>query len=392
MPTLLQINSTVNWGSTGKIVEQIGRLALTRGWKVDVAYGRYWNPSQLGMIKVGRKLNPYFHYLTSLFWDAEGLGSRLATRRLIKKIKSINPDIVHLHNIHDHWLNYRILFEYLNATDIKVVWTFHDCWAFTGHCFHFAFKGCDKWKVLCDDCPLTRVYPQSCIDRSKRNYLLKKKFFSVNKNLTIVACSDWIARYVSESYLRGKNLIVIHNGIDTALFSPVMSQTKKSGYNILAVSNVWNREKGIDDIFRLREMLPSDYLITMVGLSKEQLKDLPEGIIGFERTSTVADLIRLYSDADVFINTSYAETFPTVNLEALSCGTPVITYNTGGSPETIDDTTGIVVPCGDVEALANAIKNLRINPLNSADCRNRAVERFDKQNFIKYVNLYESLI
>lgn len=392
MPKILQINVTANWGSTGKIEEQIGVCAMNHGWKSFVAYGRYSNPSKSVMVKVGTKLDTFVHYAIQRIWDNEGLCSHRATRKLIEEIKQISPDIIQLHNIHDHYLNYELLFEYLNQSEISVVWTFHDCWAFTGHCMHFVTKNCDRWKSGCHDCLMRGEYPKTLLDRSERNWSLKKNLFAKNKNLTIVACSQWIADFVKDSFFRGKNTIVINNGVDLNVFKP-LNVEPRTGVKILAVSNVWHREKGLYDIYELREMLPYNYDITIVGLTPSQIKKLPKGITGITRTQNVHELVRLYSEADVLINPTYADTFPTVNLEALACGTPVITYKTGGSPEAVDEKTGVVVEQGNVKEMCDAIINLISNPLSSLECRERAMALFDKDKcFEKYITLYNNLL
>lgn len=397
MPILLQINVTANWGSTGKIAEQIGLCAMKHGWESYIAYGRWCNPSKSHLIKVGNKLDMYMHYGEQRIRDNEGLCSRSATKQLIKRISEIMPDVVQLHNIHDHYLNYRLLFEYLNKTEIKVVWTLHDCWAFTGHCFHFVTKNCDKWKNGCFECPLKNEYPRTFLDRSKEHWLLKKELFVGCKNLTIVPVSDWLANFVKESFLKEKRIHVIKNGVDLNIFKPSTSlnlSETNSKFKIIAVSSVWYPDKGELDIYKLREMLSEDkFEITMVGLSVDQYKKLPKGIIGIQRTQNLQELVKLYSDANVLINPTYADTFPTVNLEALACGTPVITYRTGGSPEAIDEKTGVVIEPGDVDGLVEAIYRMKEDSLSSADCRKRAEECFDKDKcFEKYVELYEKLI
>lgn len=393
MPTLLQINVSANWGSTGKIAESIGLASIRHGWESYIAYGRYCNPSQSHLIKIGTKIEPYLHYVHQRIFDDEGLCSKNATHQLIKTIKDLGPDIVQLHNIHDHYLNYRLLFEYLNRTDIKVVWTFHDCWAFTGHCFHFVTKKCKRWKTQCYGCPLQHEYPKTLLDHSDENFSLKKNLFTKNKNLTIVACSEWMAHFVRESFLQDKPLYVIHNGVDLDIFKANPNEKVQKIFKVLAVSNVWNKDKGIDDILTLRNLLPEDYTMTIVGLNEKQLKKLPLGIKGIQRTQNVQELVKLYSEAAVLINPTYADTFPTVNLEALACGTPVITYRTGGSPEAVDEKTGVVVEQGDVNGLVEAIYRMKEDSLSSADCRKRAEECFDKDKcFEKYVELYEKLI
>lgn len=395
MTRLFQINITANWGSTGKIAECIGVAAVAHGWESYIAYGRWCNPSSSRLIKVGDWWDKYLHFGEQRIRDNEGLCSRVATKKLIAKIDEIKPDVVQLHNIHDHYLNYRLLFEYLNRTGIKVVWTFHDCWAFTGHCFHFVTKDCSRWQTGCYDCPMKNVLPKTFLDRSKKNYELKKKLFGGCKNLTIVPCSDWMAGFVRQSFLKDKRIEVIKNGIGLNVFKPSGRKENDGTFRVLAVSSLWYKEKGLHDIYRLRGLLPEKYLITIIGLTAQQVDRLPSGIEGMERTQNVQELVRLYSEANVLINPTYADTYPTVNLEALACGTPVITYKTGGSPETIDEDTGAVVEQGDVAAMAEAIKIVcgedRLQ--YAIACRKRAEENFDKDKcFEKYVHLYNDLL
>ncbi len=394
MKKLLQVNECLHF-STGMITQQIGETAIGEGWDSWIAYSAREPlfPSKSKVLKVGYKLDSYIHFAENRLLDREGLSSRNATKNLVTQIQDIKPDVIQLHNLHDHWLNYRILFEYLNSTDIKVVWTFHDCWAFTGHCFHFVTKGCERWKKECFDCPLQREYPQSFIDQSRKNFKLKKILFTANKNMTIVACSNWMAGLVKQSFLKDKRIEVIHNGINLNIFKPSRFIPNDGKFRVLAVSNVWNKEKGYYDLLKLREHLPSVYEIIIVGLTADQLKDLPEGIKGIQRTHNVQEMVDLYSSSDVLINPTYADTFPTINIEALACGTPVITYKTGGSPEIIDEKTGIVVEQGNLEALTNAITSLREKPLDSEECRKRAETLFNKEERFKdYINLYEQLL
>ena len=395
MPKLLPVNITANWGSTGKIAESIGVSAKNHGWDSYIAYGRWCNPSQSELIKIGGPLDKYFHYAEQRLRDNEGLCSRRATERFIKHIEAIKPDIVQLHNIHDHYLNYKLLFEYLNRTDIKVVWTFHDCWAFTGHCFHFVTADCSKWKTGCFECPMKNVLPKTVIDRSKEHFELKEQLFGGCKNLTIVPVSDWMAGFVRQSFLKEKRIEVIKNGVDLNVFKPSKDSNCDGECRVLAVSSVWNEDKGLSDIYKLRSLLPSEYKITIVGLNEKQLKELPDGIDGIQRTQNVKALVDLYSGANVLINPTYADTFPTVNLEALACGTPVVTYRTGGSPEAIDENTGFVVEQGNIKEMAEAVKIICGNGKNyyTEPCRQRAEACFDKDTcFEKYVELYEDLL
>lgn len=399
MKKLLQIDSCLNMLSTGRIAESIGKLAIERGWECFMVHGaRYARPgSCMQTIQAVSKMGEYAHFAESLLFDNHGLASRCETKSVIEQIKQIKPDVIQMHCIHGYYLNYKLLFEYLNTTDIPVVWTFHDCWAFTGHCAHFVTARCDKWKTGCYECPLKGKYPKSLVDRSSRNYELKKSLFTANKNLHIVSVSEWLANLARESYLKDKDIRVIHNGVDVNDFSP-KKVTNNERIRVLGVSGVWNEEKGLYDFFRLRDLLGKDnYEIVLIGLPKEQFKELPDGIVGIERTNSVTELAEYYSSADVFVNPTYADSFPTVNMEALACGTPVITYRTGGSPEIVDDKTGWVIKQGDVEALAKTIRDVgeireEERETQCNNCRKRATTYFDKDKcFEKYLDLYESL-
>lgn len=392
---LFQINVTANWGANGRIAEEIGRKAMANGWESYIAYGRYMNPSDSKLIKIGTQWDVYAHYAQQRIFDNEGLCSQKATRTLIQQIKEIKPDVVQLHDIHDHYLNYRLLFEYLNSTGIPIVWTFHDCWAITGHCFHFVTKNCNRWKTGCYDCPLKHSYPNTLFDASRKNWNLKKMLFKGCNNLTIVACSDWIAQFVGESFLKDKRLKVIKNGINLSIFQPRIEEQSNGKFKVLAVSNVWHANKGYDDLFKLRTILPEEYELIVVGVSASQQKKLPLGIRGIRRTQNVDELVKLYSSANVLINPTYADTFPTINLEALACGTPVVTYRTGGSPEAIDSNTGIIVEQGDVAAMASAVVTIcnKGKEAFSSVCRQRAIQYFNKdERFEDYIKLYDELL
>lgn len=398
MTKLLQIDSCLNMLSTGRITESIGKLAIARGWECYIVHGaRYARlGSCMKSIQAVSKVGEYAHFAQSLLFDNHGLSSRSETKAIIEKIKQIRPDVIQLHCVHGYYMNYKLLFEYLNTTSIPVVWTFHDCWAFTGHCAHFVTVGCEKWKNEgCHDCPLKGDYPKSFVDCSKRNYELKKTLFTANENLHIVPVSEWLADLTRQSFLKEKDIQVIRNGVDINTFKPL--NNKKTGkYRILGVSGVWNKSKGLFDFYKLRELLDNNqYEIVLIGLTKDQLKELPDGIIGVERTNSVAELAEYYSSANVFVNPTYADSLPTVNMETLACGTPVVTYKTGGSPEIIDEKTGIVVEQGSVEGLAKAIKSICAEGVDHyvEACRGRAVSLFDKEKcFEEYIRLYDRIL
>ena len=399
MPTLLQINVTANWGSTGKIAEDIGKVAMANGWESYIAYGRDTNPNSTSqLIPVGGKWNTYYHLLHTRVFDRHGLASKRATRNFIKKVKKINPDIIHIHNIHGYFINYEILFEYLATAGKPIVWTLHDCWPFTGHCAYFDMVNCDGWKSGCVNCRHKNVYPAANIFcNSKDNFIRKKAAFTSVKDMTFVPVSNWLLNFLSESFLSNYPRMTIHNGIDTNVFIPTNLKQKNEGrFSIIGIASVWAERKGLKDFVKLKEMLPQEYDITLIGLNKEQIETLPSGIKGIARTNSLTELIEYYSNADVYVNPTYEDNFPTTNIEALACGTPVITYKTGGSIEAIDENTGRIVEQGDIESLAKFIVEI-CNDENKENtrkaCRERAVTLYNKDDkFMEYMNLYNTLI
>lgn len=397
MPKILHINVTANWGSTGRITEQLCTLARTKGWECFVAYGRYANRSNFNLLKVGGRLNVYGHYIENRLLDNEGLASRLATKRFVRKIKRIAPDIIHLHNIHDHWINYRILFEYLNTTDIPVVWTQHDCWAFTGGCAHFAINSCMKWQTDCQQCQ----YKRSLYDRSSRNLFLKKKLFLAHKNLTIVPVSHWLEDEIGKSFLKNNKIQTIYNGVDINIFNHKDSGFIRKKYGLidkfvlLGVASAWSDKKGFKDYITLSQLLPQDCVIVMVGLPIKQIESLPLNIIGIERTNNVEELVEFYSMADVVLNLSYQESFGLTTVEGMACGTPSIVYNATASPELVSQETGIIVQAGDIDGVLAAIYQMKSvgKDFYSKSCRARVEEHFqDDKCFDKYIKLYNDIL
>lgn len=391
MPTLLQINVVSNVLSTGKICEDIAKVAQSKGWQTYIAYGRWEKPGASESRRVGNNWDMYKHYVGHRFFDREGLESTCATKTLIRWIDEIKPDIIQLHNIHDHYLNYPILFEYLATLVTPVVWTQHDCWAYTGGCVYHDLYNCEQWREGCKGvCPNRRSL---FCNKSAKQYALKRELFSKVANLTLVPVSNWLGDLLKQSYLKDKRIITIHNGIDIQKFHALSVSKVSCTFKIIGVASVWDARKGLPDFIKLRAMLPADFIITLVGLTQKQVKALPNGIKGITRTSNIEEMVQLYSDADVFVNPTYSDNYPTTNLEAMACGTPVITYRTGGSPEAVDEKTGMVVEQGNVEALADAIRKMKANPLSAEACRKRAEEYFDKDKcFAKYVSLFQELI
>lgn len=400
MKRLLQINVTANWGSTGHIAEDIGQIVMTNGWQSHIAYGRNITNSISNAYKIGNKWSIYFHVLQTRLFDRHGLESKKATCDLIQYIEQIHPNIIHLHNIHGYFLNYPILFDYLSKADIPIVWTLHDCWPFTGHCAYYDFTKCSRWKTGCYDCPQKKEYPASLfLDRSMRNYIDKKHWFTTPKKMTIVSVSNWLAGEIKKSFLGHYPIKVIHNGIDTDIFKPYSVNKKAFGLDgkfvILGVASVWSQRKGLADFIKLRGLLPDDYAILLIGLDKKQISELPTGIVGLSRTNNIQELAEYYSMADVYINTSVEETLGMTTIESLACGTPAIVYEATACTETISPECGFAVTPHDIKRiieLITYIKSLGTDVYSTA-CRNRAVKHFNKADrFNEYFTLYNSLI
>lgn len=397
----LQINSC-NFGSTGNIMLGISQLA-----KVEPNECRVCVPLQRdnckkevdGQIFIGNRVSRNIHLHLAKLTGYNGSFSYLSTRRFIKKIMEYKPDVIHLHNLHNCYINLPVLFDYIKRDSIPVIWTLHDCWSFTGHCPHFTMVKCDKWKTGCYDCPSYCEYPASRFDNSKKMYRLKKKWFTGVPNMTIVTPSQWLADLVKESYLKDYPVKVIHNGIDLDIFKPTPSNFRQKygiddgKYIILGVAFGWGKRKGLDVFIELAERLDSEkYQIVLVGTDDNIDKHLPSNIIAIHRTQNQIELAEIYSAADLFVQPTREENYPTVNMESIACGTPVLTFRTGGSPEIVDETCGSVVDCDDVDAMESELKRIcEMQPYSTAACLEKA-RAFDKQDrFKEYIDLYEVL-
>lgn len=395
---VLEINSVCGIRSTGRICTDLADILKENGHECKIAYGRETVPEKYKDIsyRIGSDTDVQLHALKARLFDSAGFGSKEVTERLIEKTKAYDPDIIHLHNLHGYYLDVEILFNYLASADKPVVWTLHDCWAFTGHCAYFTTAGCNRWKTGCFGCPLKKSYPASILlDRSKRNWERKKTLFTGVKNMTIVTPSEWLASLVKESFLGRYPVHVIRNGIDLKAFKPTNSGVaKKYGMGdkkiVLGVASTWSERKGLRDFDRLSEVLPKDkYKIVLVGVNDTQKKSISPDILCIGRTNSVSELAGIYTAADVYVNATYEDNFPTTNIEALACGTPVVTYNTGGSPESLTERCGRVVDKGDVCALARQVEEIcGADVLTEKECRTRAAAFDKKKCFEKYIGLY----
>lgn len=399
MKTVL-INSC-NFGSTGNIMLEIAETAENGGYTAAVCYPQSRDNSRKQKEKdfiIGTRFSRNIHLQLAGITGLNGCFSYFSTLKLLKKLDKLKPDIIHLHNLHNCYINLPMLFKYIKKHNIKTVWTLHDCWSFTGHCPHFDMIGCDKWKTGCYSCPQYKEYPKSLFDNSKYMYRLKKKWFTGIKDMTIVTPSEWLAGLVKESYLKDYPVKVINNGIDLNVFKPTESDFREkyaleNKYIVLGVAFGWGRRKGLDVFVELARRLDKEkYKVVLVGTDDNVDKLLPENIISIHRTQNQTELAEIYTAADVFANPTREENYPTVNMESVACGTPVVTFNTGGSPEMLDETCGAAVAKDDNDAMYNEIIRIcEAKPYSLEACIKKA-KGFDKnEKFGEYIRLYEVL-
>lgn len=396
---VLQINSVCGYGSTGRIATDIYKILEEHGHECLIAYGRGTAPEEIKSLKIGSNIDNYLHVAKTRLFDKHGFASTKATKEFIEKAKEYDPDVIHLHNIHGYYLNIEILFNYLREINKPIIWTLHDCWAFTGHCAYFDYANCYRWKNKCYDCPQKKSYPKSLIsDNSKWNYEKKKQLFLGLKNMTIVTPSNWLANLVKQSFLNEYDIRVINNGIDLTVFNPKDKCIFRKKYGlenkflILGVASVWDERKGLKYFIQLSKYINEDSKIILVGLNDKQLEGLPKNIIGIKRTNSIEELAEIYSSVDVFVNPTLEEVLGLVNLEALACGVPVITFNTGGSVECVDESCGIIVEKDNLQGLIDSISEIQKNTFDKNKCIEKA-RSFEKNNkYSSYIQLYKEVL
>ena len=395
---IVQIN-TVVYGSTGRIMMDLVSLSRERGWEayVTVPKGRHYRPIDPAIaLPIGSRVSEDLHLILGRITGLQGFFSRAATRRFLRKLDAIGPDLIHLHNLHNSYINLPMLFAYLKAhEEIRVVWTFHDCWPITGHCPHFDMIGCGQWEGSCGRCPQYREYPQSWVDHARLMHRKKKQWFGGVKNLTVVTPSKWVGEMAGRSFMGQYPIQVIHNGVNLSVFQPTDGSFRQDHglegkHIVLGVAFGWGLRKGLDVFIELAHRLDDTYRIVLVGTDERVDAQLPESILAIHRTQNQKQLAEIYTAADVFVNPTREETLGLVNIEALACGTPVITFRSGGSPECIDDTCGTVVEKNDVDGMEREIRRICTeSPYPPEACRAYS-EGFEINNVYKdYMDLYE---
>lgn len=389
---VLMINSVCGIRSTGRICTDIAKDLRKQGHEVKIAYGREQVPDNCAndAIRIGNNSDVKIHAAMSRIFDCSGFGSVGATKRFVEWVKQYDPDIIHLHNLHGYYINIEILFRYLKSCGKRIIWTLHDCWAFTGHCAFYDYADCHQWEIGCRKCKHKDEYPTSILmNRSVYNYEKKKQLFLEIPNLTIVTPSVWLKEELKKSFLAEYPVVVINNGVDINVFNKKsIIPNSIAGIPqkiILGVASPWHKRKGLDTFINLSKMIDaSSYKIVLVGLSQQQIESLPSNIVGIKQTNDTEELAQLYSAAYVYVNPTLEDNYPTTNIESISCGTPVITYKTGGSTESAE-LFGYVVPRNNIEALLNSI--MQVERLTAKPC-NLSKEYTVQQ----YLGLYNKIV
>ncbi len=387
---ILMINVVCGIRSTGRICTDLAMALEKAGHEVRIAYGRECVPEQYKKkaVRIGTQFEVRLHGIRARLFDGCGWGSKNATEQFLSWVKTYDPDVIHLHNLHGYYINIESLFNYLRICRKRIIWTLHDCWAFTGHSAYCDAISCERWMAGCGNCPQISLYPKSYFDRSDYNWKRKKVLMTGIPNIVIVTPSEWLAQKVNKSFLSDYPVVTIHNGIDTKQFSPTEGNWREklsieNKIMLLGVATAWDDMKGYSDYLKLANRLGEEYRIVLVGLTKEQIRRLPGNVIGLERTNNTNELAQLYTAADLFLNLSYCENYPTVNLEAISCGTPVLTYNTGGSAESAG-ASAIIVNRGDIDSVVHEVLSFKkIQP----DFDKRDIDY--RETVKKYLELFE---
>ena len=394
---VLHINMTYDYGSTGRFIKYIKEALEQQGDECKVVCG-IAKGNKNGIYKTQSKLITNAEIVLGRVLGNHGLNCKLQTKKAIRFIDEFKPDVIHLHNLHGDYINFENLFDYIKKKNIPVIWKLPDCWSFTGHCAYYDYIHCNKWQNGCGNCPQKRQYPVTWFfDRSRMMLQRKKVAFSGVESMVICPPSDWLNGEAKKSYLNQYPIVTVNNGIDENSFKPMnddkVKEIRKNGHIILVgVIFSFDIRKGLDCFNYLAEKLPDNFDIIIVGFTDDE-HYMNSRIRMIPRTESVTELAEYYSAADFFINPTLEENFPSVNIESLACGTPIIAYRTGGATEAITEKTGVVVERDNQEEMLQQILKLSASkPFKQEDCVERS-KQFTKQIMIdKYLNLYKEVL
>jgi len=395
---VLMVNTVSGYGSTGSICTDIASVLNKQGHECYIAYGQ-GTTTYPKSFKIGIVIENHLHNIGSRATGKQGYFTKKGTHKLVEFIKEYNPDIIHLHNLHGNYLNLKILFEYLIDVQKSVVWTLHDCWAFTGKCAHYTDVQCYKWQTQCNKCPQVKKYPPSLFfDRSRIMFEDKKKWFTALKKLTIIPVSHWLEGEVKKSFFKNNTIVPIYNWVDHSIFKPCNDNIKDQygidakKFIILGVSASWSASNNrLKDFIALSKLITGDMQIVLVGQAANK-NDIPPSIIHIPYVNGKEALAKIYSNANVYVHVSTEDTFGKVIAEALSCGTPAIVYNATACPEIIGEGCGYVVEKRNVKQLMEVMYKIKANTKAqySEFCRKRVVENFDyTTNINETISIYK---
>lgn len=385
-------------GSTGKIMLDIFSVLDESDEKLAYVSFKYGNSPFVKRIhsRTGYRI----HKLLAMYFGLDEWGSYFSTMKVVHALKKFKPDILHLHNLHNFTINYRLLFRYIKKYNINTVWTLHDCWSFTGGCFYFEYNGCDKWRTGCEKCKFLKSAGMvTNIDATRKLYNIKKETFTGVQNMKIVTPSNWLTNLAKQSFLKEYDIVTINNGINLDNFYPQDNHTfdnivDRSKKILLGVAMPFDERKGYSDFIKLSEIVDAnEYQIVLVGLSDQQIQSLPNGIVGIKRTDNQKQLAELYSMSYALLNLTYEDNFPTVNIEALSCGAPVICYKTGGATEMLSEDNAIVVDKGDYADIVGKLNSVSQLKNNSAEWIDKVKKQYSsKRMALDYCNIYKEMM
>ncbi|MBO5480982.1 MAG: glycosyltransferase [Clostridia bacterium] len=398
---ILQINAVYGTGSTGRIVADISDTIKRAGGESFVAYQSTIEPVENAFV-MGSSFTRKVDALRARVFGLQAYGSKRATKRLLRWMDEIKPDVVHLHNLHSHYIHLPLLCKYLAKKDIPTVITLHDCWFFTGKCTHYTSAKCNKWQTGCGNCPqLKKDIPSWLFDRTAKMWKDKKELFSAIPRLAVIGVSDWITNEAKKSFLQNAKIIQrIYNWIDLQTFYPREENIReqyhlpKDKFLIFCIGAGWNnRMEKWRDLLRLAQKLPSNMHIVLGG-SVQSPQDLPDNITSIGYIHSTENLAKLYAGVDAYVHLSREDTFGKVIAEAMACGTPAVVYNATACPELVGKGCGYVVKTGDIDGICVALQMIQEKGKSAylEKCVAYVREHFEKEKLIEdTVALYEAV-
>lgn len=391
---VLQINAVYGHGSTGTIVRDIEQLCEQNGIECYVASpDPKVREAKRGYV-IGNALDHKLHALLCRINGMQGYFSHIPTWNLCRDIDRIKPDVVHLHNLHSNYIHLNILLKYLAKKNIRTVITLHDCWFYTGGCFHYTAAKCDKWLKSCGQCPKKKQdTPAYMYDCSSRILADRKKYLLEIPYLYITGVSEWITSEAKRTFFCNCPAFTIYNGVNLSAFhfykSNLRNRLGLTGKKILlGPAMKWLAPVNRSTLDFFLSHMSNDEVLLLFG-SANKHDDLPKHVIQYGFINNIFELVQLYSIADVFVNCTREESLSLINIEAQACGTPVVTYDGTGVQETVDGVISLAVPAGHPDMLLYAARKILKSPPSYNEVRRWVMNRFEiNNNYKSYIRLY----